>query len=174
MLLPPVDQPTWVGLTDGDLPVSAAQRWTSTPGCGAVVTFTGIVRDHAEGRPGVNSLTYEAYEEQATSRMAGVVADARVRWPALVRVAALHRVGTLAVGEPAVVVTVGSAHRGDAFAAAAYCIDTLKATVPIWKLESWSGGQAWGTDAKQIGEVDDGSRAGSGPIRTLDVEADRS
>ncbi len=141
--LPAPQDDTWVGVTDRVLPVSGAGTWVSGPDCGAVVTFTGTVRDHAEGRPGVTGLTYEAYEEQATARLAEVVGEARRRWPALRRVAALHRTGALGVGEAAVVVAVATPHRADAFAAAAFCIDTLKATVPIWKKETWAGGETW-------------------------------
>jgi len=135
------------------LPVAEVGDWAVSPGCGAVVSFTGTVRDHAEGRPGVTALTYEAYEEQATDRIGAIVAEARRRWPALGRVAAIHRVGRLGVGEAAVVVAVSSPHRGDAFAAAEFCIDTLKATVPIWKKETWEGGEAWGVDGRDIAEV---------------------
>ncbi len=71
------------------------------------------------------------------------MAESRRRWPALRRVAVLHRVGTLTVGEPAVLVVVSSPHRVDAFAAASFCIDTVKATVPIWKREAWADGAAW-------------------------------
>ncbi len=120
------------------LPVSGAGTWVSGPDCGAVVTFTGTVRDHAEGRPGVTGLTYEAYEEQATARLAEVVGEARRRWPAL-PVAALHRTG-VGRGRGSCRGGGGHPHRADAFAAAAFCIDTLKATVPIWKKETWAGG----------------------------------
>jgi molybdopterin synthase catalytic subunit len=145
----PVDH-TWVALTDDALPIDAVGRWAAQPSCGAVVTFTGTVRDHAHGRPGVTDLTYEAYEAPATQRMGEVVAEVRRRWPAVVRVAVLHRVGHLQVGEPAVVVAASSAHRADAFAAAAFCIDATKATVPIWKREAWADGEAWGTDATDV------------------------
>ena len=143
MLLPPTVDDTWVGLVDGPVPVPDAQAWATTPDCGAVVTFAGTVRDHADGRTGVTSLTYEAYEEHAAARMAAVVADARTRWPAIRRVAVLHRVGTLQVTEVAVVVTVASPHRPEALAAAGFVIDTVKATVPIWKRETWADGDAW-------------------------------
>ncbi|MEJ7582666.1 MAG: molybdenum cofactor biosynthesis protein MoaE [Acidimicrobiales bacterium] len=148
---PPGD--TWVAISERPLPVSAIGEWAVLPGCGAAVTFTGTVRDHAEGRPGVTALTYETFEEQAGPRIGAVVSEARRRWPAVRRVAALHRIGRLEVGDAAVVVTVSSPHRGDAFAAAEYCIDTLKATVPIWKKEAWEGGEAWGLDGQAVAEV---------------------
>jgi molybdopterin synthase catalytic subunit len=145
---------TWVGITSSPLDAEVLGRWATTPDVGAVVTFAGTVRDHAPGRDGVTALTYEAYEEAAVARLAEVVADVRRRWPAVRRVAAIHRTGRLEVGESAVVVVVASAHRGDAFAAAAHCIDTLKATVPLWKKETWADGEEWGTDATPIEGVD--------------------
>ncbi|CAN5561918.1 hypothetical protein BH24ACT4_BH24ACT4_10150 [soil metagenome] len=117
-----------------------------------MVTFSGTVRDHAPGRDGVTSLTYEAYVEAAVDRMGAVVDDVRDRWPDVRRVAALHRTGRLEVGDVAVVVAVSAPHRGAAFDAAAHCIDTLKATVPLWKKETWAGGEEWGTDAVPIRE----------------------
>lgn len=152
---PGSDGPTWVAVTAAPLDAGALGRWATVPDAGAVVTFSGTVRDHAPGREGVTSLTYEAYEEAAEARLEQVVADVRRRWPDVRRVAALHRVGRLEVGEVAVVVAVSAPHRGAAFAAAAHCIDTLKATVPLWKKEAWVGGEAWGTDARPITDAVD-------------------
>jgi molybdopterin synthase catalytic subunit len=72
-----------------------------------------------------------------------VAATARTRWPQIGRLALLHRVGRLVVGEVAVVVVASTPHRAEAFAAAQFCIDTLKHTVPIWKRETWEGGADW-------------------------------
>lgn len=144
---------TWVGITSDPLDGDALGRWATTPDVGAVVTFHGTVRDHAPGREGVTSLTYEAYEEAAVARLGEVVADVRRRWPDVRRVAAVHRTGRLEVGDSAVVVVAAAPHRGAAFAAAAHCIDTLKATVPLWKKETWADGEEWGTDATPIAEA---------------------
>ncbi len=151
----PADGDTWLGLTEDPLPVEAALRWAGRDDCGAVVLFSGNARSHADGRTDVTGLHYEAYEEQALPRLARVEAEARRRWPAVARVAVLHRVGAVAVGEPAVVVVVSSAHRGEAFAAGRFCIDAVKATVPIWKLETWDGGEHWGTDAQRLVDLED-------------------
>lgn len=148
------DGDDWVGLASEPLPADEMSRWASTPDSGAVVTFAGTVRDHAPGRDGVTSLTYEAWDDVAVRRLHAVVADVRGRWPEVRRVAAVHRTGRLEVGDTAVVVAVSSAHRGAAFAAAAYAIDTLKDTVPLWKKETWAGGEHWGTDASPLREVD--------------------
>ena len=144
---------SWLSLTAERLPLGAAVDWAVRPDCGAVVLFTGTVRDHSEGRTGVSELEYEAYEEQVEPRLAAIADEVRVRWPEVGRVALLHRVGRLELGEPSVVVVVSTPHRAEAFAAARFCIDTLKATVPIWKRERWEGGEAWGQCAHDIVEV---------------------
>ena len=77
---------------------------SATPSAGAVVSFLGVVRDHADGRDGVTGLTYEAYAEAAVQRLDAVAAEARRRWPVLERVALLHRVGELALSDTAVAV----------------------------------------------------------------------
>ena len=112
------------------------------PAAGAVVLFLGTVRDHAPGRAGVTSLEYEAYREVVEERIAGIVAEARRRHP-VVAVAVAHRVGSVVVGEISVGVAVSAGHRPEAFAAARYVIDELKATAPIWKKEVWEGGAEW-------------------------------
>lgn len=152
-LAPPAHGDDWIGLGTAALPMQAAVSWATLSRCGAVVTFAGTARDHADGREGVEELVYEAYEEPALLRMAAVVADARERWPAIARVAVLHRLGSLAVGDSAVVVVVSSPHRHDAFAAGGYVIDTVKETVPIWKYERWRGGEDWGTGAQPVQSV---------------------
>ena len=150
---PPVDGDDWLALTDEPLPVADAYEWAVRPGCGAVVLFSGTVRDHADGRPGVSLLEYEAYEEQVVPRMAAIADEARRRWPVLGRVALLHRIGPLQVEESSVLVVASAPHRPEAFEAARFGIDTLKATVPIWKRETWEAGTGWGTGAVQIVEA---------------------
>ena len=150
----PVDGDDWLALTAEPLPVAAAHDWAVRPDCGAVVVFSGTVRDHAEGRPGVSRLEYEAYESQVVPKLADIAAALRVRWPMCGRVALLHRVGPLAVGDVSVVVAVSAPHRPEAFEAARYGIDTLKATVPIWKRETWDGGVDWGTCAHDVEPVE--------------------
>lgn len=140
----------WIALSDCALPVEEALGWAVVPGCGGVVTFAGTVRDHADGRDGVTALEYEAYEEAAVDRMRQLAEDARRRWPVIGRIALLHRVGRLELCDTAVAVVVSAPHREEAFDAARWCIDTLKATVPIWKREEWAGGADWGTRATPI------------------------
>lgn len=149
-LVAPPGEDTWLGLSAAPLPVAEALAWAGRPDCGGLVLFSGTVRDHAEGRPGVSQLEYEAYESQVVPKMGEVAAEARSRWPVVGRVALLHRVGVLDVGESAVVVVVSAPHRGEAFEAARFCIDMLKRSVPIWKRESWEGGESWGLEAQHI------------------------
>ncbi len=134
-------------LSDAALSVDDAHVFVADRAAGATVTFTGVVRDHAEGRA-VARLDYEAYAEAAEKAMADLAAEVAERWPALLAVWMEHRVGRLEIGDAAVVVAVSAPHRDTAFEAGRYAIDTLKATVPIWKHEHWAdGGAHWpGTD----------------------------
>lgn len=150
MLVPPDPGETWLGLSGDPLPSEQAAQWVVSPHCGAVVQFNGTARDHSIDRPGVDLLHYEAYREVVEPRLAAIAAEMRRRWEDLGRIAVLHRVGSVAVGEPAVVVAVSSPHRDAAFEAARYAIDTLKATVPIWKRERWQSGESWGLEAQHI------------------------
>jgi molybdopterin synthase catalytic subunit len=140
---PPVSGETWCALTDHPLAVSEVYEWVLRPDCGAVALFSGTARDHSEGRGGVERLEYEAYEEQVVPSLERVAGAMRDRWPTIGRVALLHRTGSLRLTESAVIVAVSAPHRDEAFEAARFGIDTLKADAPIWKREHWSGGADW-------------------------------
>jgi len=150
---PPTSGDVWLGLSGEPLPATAAAEWVVRPDCGAVVLFSGTARDHAPGRPGVEQLEYEAYEEQVEPRLHVIVEEIRTRWPSIGRVALIHRVGVVPVSESAVVVAVSAPHRDEAFLAARFGIDAIKASVPIWKHERWDGGESWGTDAHELVEA---------------------
>lgn len=144
-----------LAISDTPLSVAAAHEFVADPAAGASVTFTGLVRDHAvpEGQPdaaprSVARLDYEAYEGVAEQKLAELVQQVQQKWPTVRCIWAEHRVGQLAIGDVAVVVAVSSPHRDVAFEAGRHLIDTLKATVPIWKKEHWAdGGAHWpGTD----------------------------
>ena len=137
-------------LTDAELSPGALYDWALRPDCGAVVLFSGTVRNHAEGREGVQHLTYEAYEEQALVRMRAIADEIRDRWPTTGRIALVHRLGRMVVTESTVLVVVSSPHRAEAFEAARFGIDALKESVPIWKHEVWDGGEGWGTGATPV------------------------
>lgn len=131
-----------VRVSESALDPTALVALVSDPTAGAVVSFLGTVRDHSPGRAGVTHLVYEAYLEMVEAKIAELVVTARSTWP-LIRVAVEHRVGRVDVGEASVAVVVSSAHRTDAFAAARFLIDELKAKAPIWKQEHWEGGTEW-------------------------------
>lgn len=113
---------------------------------GAVVTFTGKVRDHNLG-DNVTALTLEHYPGMTEKVLSEIVATARERWP-LTRVTLIHRVGTLKTGEEIVFVGVTGAHRSAAFEAAEFMMDYLKTRAPFWKREATSDGERW-VDARQ-------------------------
>jgi molybdopterin synthase catalytic subunit len=152
---PPVDGNSWLGLTDQVLPLGAVYDWCVQPQCGAVVLFSGTVRDHAaddEGvmRNDVQYLTYEAYEDQVVPAFRAIERELRSRWPHTGRVAILHRVGRLELLESSVVAAISAPHRPEAFEAARYAIDALKASAPIWKHEVWADGADWGARSHPI------------------------
>ena len=120
---------------------------------GAVVLFLGTVRNHAPGREGVTHLEYEAYGGVVEDKIGEVVSEARDKW-SLEKAVAVHRTGSLDVGEIAVAVAVSSAHRREAFAAGSYIIDELKARAPIWKKEHWPGGAEWVREDELHGSTD--------------------
>lgn len=144
------DDDTRLGITADPLSVGELYEWAVHPRCGAVVVFSGTVRDHAGDRTGVSELDYEAYDEQVVARLAAIADEARRRWPDIVRVGLVHRTGRCALGEPTVVAVVSSPHRPEAFEACRYAIDALKATVPIWKKEVWVDGEEWSQAATDL------------------------
>ncbi len=118
-----------------------------TPESGGTDVFVGTTRNESDGRT-VVSLSYEAYEPMALRKMAALEEDAQARWP-LKRVAIVHRLGSVGLGEASVVVAVSAAHRNEAFEACRFLIDQLKKDVPIWKNEHFSDGtSAWGSSVK--------------------------
>ena len=112
----------------------------AAPEAGAVVLFFGTVRNNTEGRP-VKSLEYEAYPPMAEKKMAEIADEISNKW-GITRVAMIHRVGRLDIGEVSVAVAVASPHRKDGFEACQYAMNRLKQIVPIWKREVWADGEA--------------------------------
>ena len=111
------------------------------PADGATVVFDGIVRDNTRGRRTLH-LEYEAYEAMALNQMKSLATESRTRF-GVRAVSIIHRLGRLEIGETSVLIAVASAHRGVAFDACRWVIDTLKKTVPIWKKEYFEGGAVW-------------------------------
>jgi len=108
---------------------------------GAIVTFDGFVRNESHGRE-TSYLEYEAYEAMALGKMKEIGAQIHEKF-AIHRVAMVHRLGRLEIGETSVFIAVSAPHRGAAFDACRYAIDTLKRTVPIWKKEYFADGAVW-------------------------------
>lgn len=130
-----------IRLQDATIDPNAIANAIRTSADGALVVFTGYVRDHSRGNE-VRALVYEAYGQMAIRQMEQLADEARKRWP-ITDLAVVHRVGTLQVGEISVVIAVAASHRGEAFDACEWLIDELKHSVPIWKKEIYTEGEAW-------------------------------
>jgi len=150
-LIPPVsggeDRANRFWVQTDELDARRVEAAVAEGGAGAVVTFTGTVRDNARGRE-VVALEYEAYPSAAIKMLEQIGEEIEARW-GLGRVAIAHRTGRLVVGEASVIIAVAAAHRGEAFAACAYAIERIKQIVPIWKKEHYGDGAVWvGSEAE--------------------------
>ena len=116
-------------------------RAVRDPAAGAIVTFLGTTRNENAGRRVVR-LEYEAFGRMAVAEMRGLAGEAKRRW-GLRKVAMVHRIGIVPVGQASVGIAVSAGHRTEAFAACHWLIDRLKEIVPIWKKEVWTDGAEW-------------------------------
>ena len=122
--------------------------FVTDPAGGAIAVFIGTTRNHNDGRR-VIGLDYDGYPEMAEKELARIGAEAARQWP-LCRVAIVHRLGPVQIGEASVIIAVSSPHRDAAFAGSRYAIEEIKKTVPIWKKEVFEGGEVWiGTQTGQ-------------------------
>lgn len=128
-------------VVDRPLRMDELHEVVRTPSDGAVLTFSGVVRDHS-GDTETSHLIYEAYVSMAERKMAELAESAWERWN-VGDIAILHRVGRLEIGEISILLSVASPHRDEAFAACRYLIDRLKEEVPIWKKEVGPAGDFW-------------------------------
>jgi molybdopterin synthase catalytic subunit len=157
-----------VEITDAVIPAAEIVAGIKAASDGAVCVFDGIVRDNTRGRKTLH-LDYEAYREMALEQMRGLASEAVTKF-GVRDVALVHRLGRLGVGETSVLIVVASAHRGAAFEACRWLIDTLKKTVPIWKKEQFADGAIWadgepfpgGVGVRGKAEVEAGLVGGSG------------
>jgi len=142
-LLPPVSGGAGEGVRIVREPISTEAELDriKRPDDGAAIVFEGVVRNNTRGRRTLY-LDYEAYEAMALKQMEGLADQAKVAF-AIRDVAIVHRLGRLEIGETSVLIVVASAHRGAAFEACRWIIDTLKRTVPIWKKEHFEDGAVW-------------------------------
>ena len=129
---------TRIDLTREVIDFAELTEWVRSNQAGAVVLFLGTVREMTGDRRTI-ALDYEAYPEMARSKMQEIADQAAAKWPVL-RAAIAHRFGHLDLGDVSVAVAVSAPHRGDAFEAGQFLIDTLKEVVPIWKQENWADG----------------------------------
>ncbi|MFW2388458.1 MAG: molybdenum cofactor biosynthesis protein MoaE [Polyangiales bacterium] len=142
-VLPPVAGGSPVVLcrvSSEEISLDQVRKAVEHPGAGGICIFHGVVRDHANGKQ-VARLDYEAHESLAHREMMRVLEAVTAEYPG-VRIAAVHRVGELAIGDVAVCLAASAAHRGDAFSACRDAIDRIKETVPLWKKEWGPDGQA--------------------------------
>jgi len=130
-----------IQITREVIPSGAIARQIRGDEDGAVATFDGCVRNQSHGRSTLY-LVYEAYETMALAKMQEIAEHLHQSY-AVHRVAIVHRLGRLEIGDTSVFIAVASAHRGAAFDACRYAIDTLKKTVPIWKKEFFADGAVW-------------------------------
>jgi molybdopterin synthase catalytic subunit len=130
-----------VEIVEGPIAAEGIVAGLKAGGDGAVCVFDGIVRDNTRGRQTLY-LDYEAYREMALEQMQRLAAEAVEKF-GVRDVSVVHRLGRLMVGETSVLIVVASAHRGAAFDACRWLIDTLKKTVPIWKKETFADGVVW-------------------------------
>ncbi len=127
-------------LTRAPIRADELNKRVRTSECGGYVTFVGDVRNNASGKT-VVALAYEAYEPLAERELLRLACEAEDGYRAICAVE--HRLGPIPIGESAVVIVVGAAHRAEAFDACRWLIDTIKATVPIWKHETYEDGSVW-------------------------------
>ena len=126
-------------ITSEEIELGDVIRAVEAGDAGAIVHFLGVVRNNTEGRE-VSYLEYEAYPPMAEKKMAEIAHEVHEKW-GLDRVAMIHRVGRLEIGEVSVAVAVASPHRKEAFEACHYAMNRLKQIVPIWKREVWADGK---------------------------------
>lgn len=130
-----------IEITRQPIPNAELARSVRDDGDGAVATFDGCVRNHSHGRSTLY-LEYEAYEAMALAKMQQI-AEHLHSHHAIDRVAMVHRLGRLEIGETSVFIAISAPHRAAAFDACRWAIDTLKKTVPIWKKEFFADGAVW-------------------------------
>lgn len=132
-------------LTADPLDEAVVRAAVAHPGAGAIVVFLGVTRNNFDGKT-VTRLEYEAYAPMAEAEMARIGAEVQERWLGA-RVAMMHRTGLVEIGEASVIIAVSTPHRGPAYEASRFAIDTLKQRVPVWKKEFYADGSAWKENA---------------------------
>jgi molybdopterin synthase catalytic subunit len=136
-----VKNPDSYAITFAPIDVNEVYNLADDGANGAIVLMSGMVRNQTDGKS-VECLEYQAYEPMALKVFQQIGDQIRNTWSDVTHVVIHHRTGKLAIGEISVLVAIGCPHRGEAFAACQYAIDTLKHEAPIWKKEWWSDGSS--------------------------------
>ncbi|XP_056109343.1 molybdopterin synthase catalytic subunit [Rhinichthys klamathensis goyatoka] len=144
-----------ITLTTDKLSADGVSESVTCPSCGAISLFIGTTRDHFEGKK-VIRLEYEAYIPMAESELRKICSDIRTKWPSVRHISIQHRLGVVPITEASVIIGISSPHRSESLEAVKYGIDTLKATVPIWKKEIYESGQPCWKENKECLWADDG------------------
>ena len=153
-LLPPVSggaKNTRYWITSEPLSLDAVAALVTAPERGGIVLFSGTVRG-VTGEQQTDHLEYEAYAEMAESVLRQIGQEVQGRWPQVLDIAIVHRIGRLDIGDSSVVVAVAAAHRQGIFDACAYAIERLKQIAPIWKKEVGPDGDYWVEGPRHEGE----------------------
>uniref|UniRef100_K1PRU4 Molybdopterin synthase catalytic subunit n=1 Tax=Magallana gigas TaxID=29159 RepID=K1PRU4_MAGGI len=129
----------YIEITDEILDVNEISQMVTDPSCGAISIFVGITRDNFDGKK-VLRLEYEAYKPMAKKKMKEICDSIRKQWE-IHSIAMIHRINVVPISEASIVIAISSPHRKESLQAVEYAIDTLKATVPIWKKMSHPAGR---------------------------------
>jgi molybdopterin synthase catalytic subunit len=142
-------------ITENPIDLAALTAHVGDPAAGAIATFLGTTRATNRGRD-VLRLEYEAYAEMAVAEFEKIAAEAARRWE-ITRVAIVHRIGVVPLGDASVAIAVSAPHRRESIEACHFCIDSLKLVAPIWKKEHFEGGEVW---IGSLADCDHGEEAG--------------
>ncbi|NXL66374.1 MOC2B synthase, partial [Chordeiles acutipennis] len=132
----------FIKLKSEKLSVDEVSELVISPCCGAVSLFIGTTRNNFEGKKVIH-LEYEAYISMAETEIKKICRDIRQKWPSVKHIAVHHRLGVVPITEASVIIAVSSPHRAESLEAVMYCINTLKASVPIWKKEIYEDEYSW-------------------------------
>ncbi|XP_032940992.1 molybdopterin synthase catalytic subunit isoform X1 [Catharus ustulatus] len=132
----------FIKLKSEKLSVDEVSELVVSPSCGAVSLFIGTTRNNFKGRKVIH-LEYEAYSSMAETEIKKICRDVRQKWPSVKHIAVHHRLGVVPITEASVIIAVSSPHRVESLEAVTYCINTLKASVPIWKKEIYEDEYSW-------------------------------
>ncbi len=130
-----------ISITSRPIDVSKVFLFVKDRKAGAIILFTGVVRDHNETSP-ISEIYYESYKKMAELELSRIEKEAFKKWK-ITKFAAIHRIGNLKVGDVSVIVAVSSEHRREAFQSCKYGIDCIKTQVPIWKKEKSNQEYSW-------------------------------